>query len=249
MKKMNPIKSAILAILALSLTACADFSNIPQVQQSALPPAAPALAPEYKINPGDVIDVKFFYTRDLNDNVTVRPDGNISLQLVDEVRAAGLTPAELDHKLTDLYAGKLNESPDVSVIIKDFESQRIYVTGEVDKPGEFKLRDKMTAYQAVTSAGGLKNTADKENVLIVRQRPDGTSDVFRADFSDSSITYLNAGSAHAQLMPRDLVYVPKSGISKVNSTIDQYVRQMLMFNGFGANATAIYDLNDSNRGF
>jgi polysaccharide biosynthesis/export protein len=229
---------------AFALTACADFSNIAKVE--AFKPKPPEEIAEYRIAPGDVVDIKFFYTRDLNETVTVRPDGRISLQLVDDVLASGLTPSELDEKLTKLYRPKLTDTPDISVIVKEFEDQRIYVTGEVDKPGELKLRNKMTAFQAVTAAGGLKNTAAKDTVLVIRQKEDGISQVFKANFSDGNLTEGSEGSAHAHLQPRDTVYVPKSGIATANLFVDQYIHQMLMFNGVNVGVTGIYELNDVN---
>jgi len=241
---MNIIKSISVAMMAFGLTACANNFAVPEVQK-----AASALAPSYVINAGDTIDIKFFYTKELNDSVTVRPDGYISLQLVDDVKVAELTPKEIDDKLTALYAKKLGRGADLSVIIKGFESQRVYVVGEVDRAGELKLNDKMTALQAITAAGGFKNSADKDEVLIVRQKEDGTSETFKANFSDSSIATATTSTAHMQLQPRDLIYVPKSGVAKTNQFVDQYVRQMLMFNGFSGGVTAIYDLNNSNRGF
>jgi protein involved in polysaccharide export with SLBB domain len=95
-------------------------------------PEKPAL---YIIQPGDQLDIKFFYNPELNENVTVRPDGLISLQLVDEVHASGLTPAQLDDLLTQKYSRELKK-PMVTVIMRSFTMQRVYVGGEVNRQGE-----------------------------------------------------------------------------------------------------------------
>jgi len=93
----------------------------------------------YIIQAGDQLDIKFFYNPELNDSVTVRPDGKISLQLVDEVQAAGQTPAQLDDFLTEKYAKELRK-PVITVIVKSFASQRVYVGGEVNRQVLWPLR-------------------------------------------------------------------------------------------------------------
>ncbi len=230
-----------LALSCALLSACANYGGVPPVLTAQNLEAAP----EYRIEPGDILDIKFFYSADLNENVTVRPDGRISLQLVDDVEAAGLTPSELDESLTGLYKKKLPDRPDVSVIVKGFGDQRVYVAGEVQRPGELGLKNHMTVFQAVASAGGLKDTAGAGAVLVVRQDADGRSQVFSADLSDDSLPGSQGSTAHAELMPRDIVYVPKSGIAKADLFMDQYVRQLLMFNGIAAGVTGVYELNDA----
>ena len=128
-------KTVSIHLVMLSLTALILFSGcttnpaaqkvVPASQlQAAQTPAAP-----YIILPGDQLDIKFFYNPELNESVTVRPDGKISLQLVDEVQAAGLQPAELDARLTEAYSLELKK-PLVTVIVRSFKGQRIYVGGD-----------------------------------------------------------------------------------------------------------------------
>ncbi len=114
------------------------------------------------------MDIKFFFNPELNETVIVRPDGNISLLLIDDVRSAGLTPSELDVLLTQAYARELRK-PMITVIVKTFTGQRVYVGGEIGKPGLVELAPGMTALQAVFNAGGFLDTAKPEAVLVIRK--------------------------------------------------------------------------------
>lgn len=213
-----------------------------------LPQSDPAVEESYVIESGDVLAIKFYYAQDLSDVVTVRPDGMISLQLVDDVQAAGLTPQELDDQLTDLYRDQLPDRPDVSVIVQESAGRRVYITGEVEKPGELPLRSKMSLFQAISAAGGFKDTANKNTVLVIRQDQNGTPSVFRANLSTFNVASAEATS-HVLLQPRDTVYVVKSGIAEANLAVDQYVRKLLLFNGLSIGAQAIYDINGNDNNF
>ena len=122
----------------------------------------------YTIAPGDELDIKFFFNPELNETITVRPDGMISLQLIDEIQAAGLQPAELDQKLTDLYSRELRK-PVLTVIVRSFTRQRVYVGGEVNTPGLIELSGGLTALQAVFQSAGFKETADPAETLVIRK--------------------------------------------------------------------------------
>lgn len=239
---MGRLNTNILALGALILmSACANYSALPEL--AARDPIDEGSFPEYRIEPGDTLDVKFFYSSDLNETITVRPDGMISMQLVDDVQAAGRTPSELDADLTSMYSQVLPEEQDVTVILRGFGDTRIYVAGEVANPGEFALKNHMTPFQAVTAAGGFKTTGDRNMVLVIRQDGSGNSAVMKTDLSDNNIVAA-LSSAHAMLAPRDIVYVPRTGIAQANLFVDQYVRQLLLFNGFGVGVNAVYELNN-----
>jgi polysaccharide biosynthesis/export protein len=193
------------------------------------PPAAQADPSEYRIHPGDQMEIKFFYTPELNELVTVRPDGRISLQLVQDITVAGLSPAELTQALTRKYARELKH-PEITVIMRTFEGQRIYVDGEVHKPGVVPFVARMTLLQSVSVAGGLKDTARSDEILLLRRGPEGKPEVFTLD-----LTRVFDGSDIGQdisLKPFDIVYVPKSAIANLDLWVDQYLRQSLPI-GFG----------------
>lgn len=237
-------KLAMLSCISLSmgLTACTSYENVPLVRDLKI--LQPSDYHEYIIQPGDNIDVKFFYSQDLNDNVTVRPDGDISLQLIDDVQVAGLTVSELDTRLTKMYRGKLPDGADVSVIMKSFSDQRIYITGEVARPGEYDLKHKLTILQAVTAAGGFNDSAKRDAVLLIRQEEEDAPKVFLVRLKDEDLIKTGESGTYNMLQPRDTIIVPKSNIAKVDLFMDQYVRDVLRFNGFSAGISGVYELNN-----
>ncbi|WP_455389534.1 polysaccharide biosynthesis/export family protein [Petrachloros mirabilis] len=182
-------------------------------------------SPTYRIQPGDQMDIKFFFNPELNETVFVRPDGKISLQLVDDVQAAGLTPSELDEVLSRVYAKELRQ-PEVTVIVRTLTAQLVYVGGEVQKPGAVELTPGMTALQAVINAGGFKDTAKLEEVLVIR---DGWADApipIRANLTQPIAN-------DVALQSHDIVYVPRTWIADANLFVQQYVEGLLMFKGWG----------------
>jgi protein involved in polysaccharide export with SLBB domain len=183
---------------------------------------------EYVIQAGDELDIKFFYNPELNETVTVRPDGKISLQLVDEIHAAGHTPAQLDEILTNEYARELKK-PAITVIVQSFTGQRVYVGGEVNRPGEIDLTNHMSALQAVIDAGGFKETAKPEAAIIIRKGVDNRPIPMRVDLEE--VFTGNDAGGDFKLKPYDIVYVPKSAIAKANKWVNQYIEELLLFRG------------------
>lgn len=178
------------------------------------PPAGnQKVLPDYYLQPGDNLDIKFFYNPELNENVTIRPDGKISLQLVDEVAAAGLTPKDLDDVLTKKYKGQLKE-PIIAVIVKTFEGQRIYVGGEVTTPQVLTVVGRINALQAVFNAGGFTPDAKLSSTIIVRKGPDNRPIIRIVDLEQALMGTL-AEEAYT-LMPYDMVYVPKTSVAKMD---------------------------------
>jgi len=200
---------------------------------------APQKPQEYLVQPGDELDIKFFYNPELNETVRVRPDGKISLQLLDDVQAAGLTPSQLDKFLTERYAQELKE-PVVTVIVRSFTGQRVYVGGEVNRPGLINLTSGMSALQAVINAGGLRETAKLEDAIVIRKGPDSRPIPLRVDLSRA--IYGGNAEAHFQLEPYDLVYVPKTFIAKANKFVNQYIERLILFKGVNFGFT--YEVHD-----
>jgi len=182
---------------------------------------------EYRIQRGDELDIKFFYNPELNETVFVRPDGKISLQLVDDVQAAGLTPAQLDEVLSEKYSQELRK-PVVTVIVRSFAGQQVYVGGEVNEPGLVRLPAGMTALQAVLSAGGFRDTAKPEAAIVIRKGPDNRPIPLRIDLKKA----IYGNGADTELHPYDIVYVPKTFIAEANKFVNQYVERLLLFRGF-----------------
>lgn len=240
----NYIKIASVMAISLLLFACATD---PAVQKPI--PAAQALASygnpqtDYVIQPNDRLDIKFFFNPELNETITVRPDGMISLQLIDEIEAAGKTPEQLDQELSELYGRELRK-PVITVIVRTYTGQRIFVGGEVNQAGLINLVQGMTTIQAVFEAGGFKETAMPAETLVIRKGPQNEPVPHRVNLAalggeNSGLDFL--------LQPDDVVYVPKSRIAAANKFVKQYVQDLFLFRGISLGFSyEIWDATDSN---
>lgn len=188
----------------------------------------------YVLGIGDSIAVKFYYDRELNEEVIVRPDGKISLQLVGEVQASGLTPAQLNSQLDKAYSSVL-DSPEITVIVKDFKlpevsvsvkeyaSRKVYVGGEIAKPGVIALNGSMRIFDALTQAGGALDTAELETVVLLRYNGSPKPNVYSLNLNK----VLHGETSDVILMPYDVVYIPKTKIAKIDLFIDQYLNRVI----------------------
>jgi polysaccharide biosynthesis/export protein len=121
----------------------------------------------YVIGPDDVLGVMFWREKDMSADVVVRPDGMITLPLLDDIRVTGMTPAELRQKVMT-EANKLVEDPNVTIIVKQINSRKVFITGHVAKPGSYALTAPMTVVQLIALAGGLLEFADKTKIRVMR---------------------------------------------------------------------------------
>ena len=172
---------------------------------------APQKPQEYLVQPGDELHIKFFYNPELNESVLVRPDGKISLQLLDDVKAAGLTPSKLDRFLTERYAQELKE-PVLTVIVGSFTGQRVYVGGEVIRPRMVPIEGMLRTLDAVIQAGGPADTAELKCAVLIRYsgRPEAKVYYF-------NMKQIIAGQApDIILQPYDVIYLPRTGIAEVS---------------------------------
>jgi protein involved in polysaccharide export with SLBB domain len=204
----------------LCLGACAG----PPARNAVLAPRdlqASAIQSEYRLGPGDVLDIKFFYNPELNETVMIRPDGRISLQLANEVTASGLTCEELRTVLTSRYAKEINR-PELSIIVRSFSMQRAYVDGEVFRPGMLPLVGPVTVHQAIAAAGGFRETARRTDVIIIR-RDKGKPVPLKVNMED--VLNNTDPTQDVLLAPFDIVYVPRSNIAEVNKFVDLYLRR------------------------
>jgi polysaccharide export outer membrane protein len=192
---MRPDRALILAVILLA-TACA--SSGPSQRADPRPETG-----EYRIGREDVLEVVVWHEPELTRVVPVRPDGKISLPLAGEVDAAGKTPAELQQGLQKVLAPYIRDTA-VAVLVREINGTRVFVLGEVTKPGGFPLRGPMSVVQAIALAGG-RTEFGGDDVVWLRQKPDGTSDRVRLSFED-----LVKGEAAGALWLRggDVLYVP-----------------------------------------
>lgn len=192
-------------------------------QQAPLPapPPAPVVVPEYVVQRGDELSIKVLGHPELDDTVTVRPDGRISAPVVDDVEAAGLTTRALDAALT-VRLGKLYADPDVTVVVRRMASLRVFVGGEVGQPGVIAISADLTALGAIYQAGGFRSTARTDSVVLLRDSKGDKPLTMKLDLKQ-----LDKGQALMPLQAHDVVFVPMSRIAKIDRFVDQYARQLL----------------------
>ena len=167
-------------------------------------PGAIATPPGYVIGPDDVLGIVFWREKDLSADVVVRPDGKISLPLLDEIDVVGLTPAELREKVM-AEANKLVEDANATVVVKQINSRRVFITGSVTKPGAYPLTGPMTVAQLIALAGGLVEFADGDKIQIMRAEKAGQV-AFR--FNYKQFSQGKNLEQNIALKPGDTVIVP-----------------------------------------
>jgi polysaccharide export outer membrane protein len=133
-------------------------------------PAAviPAEDGDYKIGPEDVLDISVWKNQELSRTVPVRPDGKVSLPLVNDIQAAGLTPSRLRQELTR----RLSEyvpSPEVAVIVREVHSAKVSVVGAVKNPGRYEMRSPATVLELIALAQGFTDFASRDRIVVLRQ--------------------------------------------------------------------------------
>jgi protein involved in polysaccharide export with SLBB domain len=211
----------LLAVLAACATKEYPAPALPGPQQA---PAlyAPQLDGEYRLQAGDTVAVRSYFDAQLNQEVLVRPDGRVTLLLVGEILAAGLTPEELADKVREPYR-RLVGATDLTVAVVRSAGMNVYLSGEVRTPAIQPLDGSLTLLQAIARAGGTLASANTENVLLIRNRPDGALLVGKVDVEK----ILRSEAPDIYLQRRDVVYVPKSEIAQAGQFVDQYVNAIV----------------------
>ncbi len=213
-------RGLILSVAGLAMTGCA--SRLPG---DAMTPQAPASSftnigyatwrddePAYRIYPGDVLDVSARSAPELNRTVTVQPDGRISLPLIGVVMAADRSVPDLAQALTQIYAGQLVR-PQIDVDVKTAMPLRVFVGGEVGKPGVYDMPGDINALQAVILAGGFTPNAKASQVVIIRRGPGGRAMMRTVDLNHA---LFQATLTDAIPMRRlDVIYVPRTGLANL----------------------------------
>jgi polysaccharide export outer membrane protein len=147
-------------------------------------PAGVTLPAGYVIGSQDRLSIIFWRDKDLSVEARVRPDGKISLPLLNDVQAAGLTPEQLRDVLTKA-AAKYVQEPNASVIVLEINSRQVFITGNIAKPGSYPLNAEMNVLQLIAQAGGLLEYADAKNILIMRNEG-GKPQQFKFNYKDVS---------------------------------------------------------------
>lgn len=198
------------ATLCLALTVLTASASVGQAQGTA-PSAAGAATPaeanlglqDYRIGPEDVLDVMVWKNPELTRSVVVRPDGRISLPLLNDITAAGLTPMELRKVLSDGY-GKFVNAAEVSVVVNEIQSFTVSVLGMVRTAGRYRIGRELTVLDALALAGGLNEFAKRDRIIVLRPEGRGWT---RFGFDYTTATQYDSSHNFA-LRPRDIVVVP-----------------------------------------
>jgi polysaccharide biosynthesis/export protein len=167
-------------------------------------PAGTAVPPDYVIGADDILTIVFWREKDLSSDVVVRPDGRISIPVLQDIHAAGLTPEQLRDSLTKT-AERFVEDPNVTVIVKEINSRRVFITGQVAKPGPYNVTSPMTVVQLIAFAGGLLEYADGKNVRVMRTE-NGSPMSYRFNYKE--VREGKNLKQNIQLQPGDTVIVP-----------------------------------------
>ena len=168
--------------------------------------AAPGvtLPPEYTIGADDVLSIVFWRDKELTADVTVRPDGKVSLPLLNDVQASGLTPAQLKDRIVE-ESKKYVEDPNVTVVVKEIKSRKVFITGEVRKPGPYLLTGATTVLQMISIAGGLADYARPDKISIVRVE-NGKPVSFKFNYKE--VIEGKKLTQNIELKPGDTIIVP-----------------------------------------
>jgi polysaccharide biosynthesis/export protein len=168
--------------------------------------------PLYRLTRSDVVTLSFTLSPELNQTLTIQPDGYIMLQDADAVYAQGLTLEELREAVRRAYTGYLHD-PQVAVALKQFEHPYFIAGGEVGRPGKYELRADTTVLEAVEIAGGFTHQAKHSQVLLFRRIND---DLFESHvFNLKSVLQRKNSGEIAELQPGDLIFVPQNAVSKI----------------------------------
>jgi len=218
-QEAQPLTPSPAEVTATTAAAATAVAATPAVEAAAAPAAAapaPRVAPvvrsasavdmskEYLIGPEDVLDITVWKNcPDLCRTVPVRPDGKMSLPLVNDVQAAGLTPMDLRQHLTEQLAEYL-PSPEVSVIVREVHNFKVAVVGSVKMPGDYEIKSQATVLELIARAQGLTEFANRDKVVVLRQNGTKTERIkfnYRkvAEGDDQDNFYVRAG---------DIIVVP-----------------------------------------
>ncbi len=181
-------------------------------------PAAPQTG--YRIKQGDKLSVKFLYHPELNEpSIVVRPDGFISLQMIDDAKAEGLTISELKAQLEKTY-NEILLKPAITVTLLEFVAPRVYIGGQVNKPGRYDLREGQTLVQVIFLAGGF--TPDANRKMVIHARPNGSGDWEIQSANVMKVINQQGEQKDIALQDGDYIFIPDSKISQITKAIETF---------------------------
>ena len=194
----------VLSIALASSLVTSSVSASPAQAVAPGPPPVAAVPADYVIGPEDVLGIVFWREPDISGDVTVRPDGRITIPVVGEIPAAGLRPEQLQAQIATA-AGKYITDLNVAVVVRTINSRKVFVTGRVTTPGARPLVGPLTVLQAIALAGGVTEYADAKNITILRS-DNGRTETFKFNYRD--VSKGRKLEQNILLRPGDTVVVP-----------------------------------------
>jgi polysaccharide biosynthesis/export protein len=167
-------------------------------------PAGVVLPAGYVIGPEDVLTIVVWREKDMSADAVVRPDGRITLPLLNDFQAAGLTPDQLKTEV-ERAASKYMKEPNATVIVKTINSRKVHILGNVMKAGTYPLAGDMTVLQLIAQSGGLQEWADEKHITVMRKE-DGKDKVLKFNYKD--VIHQKKLQQNVLLKPGDTVIVP-----------------------------------------
>jgi polysaccharide export outer membrane protein len=220
------MRATTLSICVLALVAIPTLARRAQTPAAAQAPAAPAPASpqkpaqpvaqppvvpqgitppaDYVIGPEDVLQILFWREKELSAEASVRPDGRITLPLINDIQAAGLTTDQLRERVQEA-AARYVETPNATIVVKAINSRKVFVTGKVAKPGTYPLMGPTTVLQMIATAGGLMDFAKGDRIVVMRTQG-GKTETFKFNYKD--VAKSKKLEQNIELKPGDTILVP-----------------------------------------
>ena len=192
-----------IVVIAIGLMTCAYAQQQQNGAAASLPIVQVAYGDsEFRLGPDDVIEVSVYQEKELSATVPVRPDGKISIPLIGEMPASGKTATELQKEISLRYA-KFIAEPAVTVVVKEVNSPKVSVLGEVKNPGMYKIKDRATVLDAIAMAGGTTDYAKKDKVTLIRVNAAGETSRVKVNLNEQ----IKGGRGTIYILPYDKIYV------------------------------------------
>lgn len=199
------------AVIVFGAGLHAQTTQKPTAAPAATAPAAAAarasdvtVPPGYVIGPDDLLSIVYWKDKDMSADTQVRPDGKIALPLINELTAAGLTPEQLRQKITE-ESKKFMEDANITVVVRQINSRKVFITGEVFKPGPYPLTSPTSVVQLIAMAGGLREYANSKKIVIMRTEGGRATSL---PFNYPAVTSGKNLKQNVDLKPGDTVVVP-----------------------------------------
>jgi protein involved in polysaccharide export with SLBB domain len=222
--------SILVAMAFLIITGCSNpVAHVPEFPASNI--SATTVVPRlpsgsYRLIPLDQISIRFPYHPEVDPKATsipVQPDGNVVLDGMGPIRAAGLTPEELSKAIAQQTSERLRD-PQVVVTVVQYAPRRVFVGGEVRSPGVVTIQDGMTPLQAIFETGGFTPSAQMDSVILIRDASSENPQIGRLDLTQAME---NGAAERVTLLANDVVYVPLSGIGRADLWVRQHIKELI----------------------